>query len=126
LINTYSEYSVIKSLTRHDDRRFPFLGLVNLIDDLMIMNVKQLTLANEIGFKKLTKNSIALQQNLKSVLLDTHLNPTPTDREDIPKDRQLDPTTLDPKSSLTIDLSFERCRKFWEIASKGPQVSDPV
>ncbi|PLW42165.1 hypothetical protein PCANC_08604 [Puccinia coronata f. sp. avenae] len=121
LINTYSEYSVIKSLTRHDDRRFPFLGLVNLIDDLMIMNVKQLTLANEIGFKKLTKNSIALQQNLKSVLLDTHLNPTPTGREDIPKDRQLDPTTLDPKSSLTIDLSFERCRKFWEIASKGPQ-----
>jgi len=124
LINSYSERSIMMSLTRIDDRRFPFLGLVRLMDDLMIINVKKLRVANEIGFKKLAKNSIALQQNMKSVLLNNYLYPPVTDRQDLSQDPQPDSTNrsdVDSKSSLKVDLNFERCKKFWEIASKGPQ-----
>jgi exocyst complex component 4 len=125
LINSYSENSIVKNLVRTEDRRFPFLGLVNLIDDLMITNVKKLSLANEIGFKKLAKNSIALQQNMKSILLNNRLI---YHHRELSKDLQMDsnnPVPVDAKSALSFDPHFERCRKFWENASKGPQVSDP-
>ncbi|KAA1089339.1 hypothetical protein PGT21_014354 [Puccinia graminis f. sp. tritici] len=121
LINSYSESSIVKNLVRTEDRRFPFLGLVNLIDDLMITNVKKLSLANEIGFKKLAKNSIALQQNMKSILLNNRLL---YHHQELSKDLQMDSNNIlpvDSKASLSFDLNFERCRKFWENASKGPQ-----
>ncbi|OAV94393.1 hypothetical protein PTTG_03089 [Puccinia triticina 1-1 BBBD Race 1] len=120
LISSYSESSILKNLVRTEDRRFPFLGLVNLIDDLMISNVKKLSLANEIGFKKLAKNAIALQQNMKSVLLSNRLLYPQEPSNDLQMDSNII-LPIDAKSSLTLDLNFERCRKFWEIASKGPQ-----
>ncbi|KNE97124.1 hypothetical protein PSTG_09550 [Puccinia striiformis f. sp. tritici PST-78] len=123
LINSYSENSIIKNFTRASDRRFPFMGLVNLIDDLMIINVKKLKTANEIGFKKLTKNSIALQQNMKSILLNKHLlfQHLPQDQDQQHDSKNLSVALQDKSPLPTFDLTFERCRKFWEIASKGPQ-----
>jgi exocyst complex component 4 len=51
-------------------RQFIFVGLGNLIDQMLILNARFLKLPTPSGIKKITRNMLALQQSVKSITED--------------------------------------------------------
>ncbi|SPO38418.1 related to SEC8 - protein transport protein [Pseudozyma flocculosa] len=70
-----------------DNRRFVFTGLSSLMSALLIQSVQHLRAINRAGVTKMIRNILALQQNLKNIV------------------------------EMPLEVSFERCRKFWELLS---------
>lgn len=62
------------------------------MDQLIISNSRHIRLANHHGLSKMSRNILALQQNLKNV-------------------------GDDP-----LEVNFDRSRKFWEVFGTGPKV----
>lgn len=119
LLRSYSDNSIIPNLMRMNDRKFLFISLFHLQIELMVSNVKKLTAVTRFGFEKLSKNAVALQQNMKSVFLSNRLYYNQSNQELHPITEGSNSQRLPPVPSL--ELNFERCRKFWEMASHGPQ-----
>lgn len=74
------------------ERIFLLEGLPFLIDSLLVSNSRYIVRANKYGAKKMMRNILALQQNLKN------LGDRPT------------------------DVSLDRSRKFWEMFDREPKV----
>jgi exocyst complex component 4 len=51
--------------------RFVFHGIGFLIDDLLIYNARHIRLANSLGMKKISRNMLALQQCVKTIVHDS-------------------------------------------------------
>lgn len=48
-------------------RRFVFVGLGSLMDQMLISNARLLRLPTAFGIKKINRNMLALQQSIKSI-----------------------------------------------------------
>lgn len=73
-------------------RRFVFEGLSSLMDGLLIRNSRHIRLANEHGQRKMLRNILALQQNLKTL------------------------------GDEPLEVNFDRSRRFWDLFVQGPKV----
>lgn len=58
-------------LSNHLDR-FVFNGIGFLMDDLLIDNARYISLANALGMKKISRNVLALQQCVKTIVSNAH------------------------------------------------------
>lgn len=63
------------------------------MDHLLISNSRHIRLANQNGLRKMRRNILALQQNLKNI------------------------------GDSPLEVDFDRSRKFWEVFGEGPAVS---
>ncbi|KAK4052526.1 exocyst subunit [Microbotryomycetes sp. JL221] len=75
------------------EKRFIFLGLSTLMDQLLVSNSKHVRLMNQAGHTKMQRNILALQQNLKNI----------GDRQPL------------------LDVKFDSSKKFWDMFQKGPK-----
>lgn len=73
------------------EKRFIFEGLGTLMEHLLISNARHVRFANDLGIKKIFRNILALQQNLKTL------------------------------SDLPEDAEFGRARRYWELFLLTPQ-----
>ncbi|KAG9049709.1 hypothetical protein FS837_009354 [Tulasnella sp. UAMH 9824] len=73
------------------EKRFIFEGLGTLMEHLLISNARHVRFANDLGIKKIFRNILALQQNLKLL------------------------------SDLPEDAEFGRARRYWELFLLTPQ-----
>ncbi|SGY79129.1 BQ5605_C008g05051 [Microbotryum silenes-dioicae] len=73
------------------ERKFIFEGLSLLMDQLLISNARHIRLANQFGLKKMFRNILALQQNLKNL------------------------------GDAPLQVNFDRSRKFWDVFGRGPK-----
>lgn len=79
-------------LAKMSSCRFIFEGLGTLMEHLLISNARHVRFANDLGIKKIFRNILALQQNLKTL------------------------------SDLPEDAEFGRARRYWELFLLTPQV----
>ncbi|KAG0144745.1 hypothetical protein CROQUDRAFT_46818 [Cronartium quercuum f. sp. fusiforme G11] len=100
-----SEAALTPALSE-SQRRFVILGFGYLLNRLLINTVLKLRIGNEYGFQKMYKNVLALQQNMKTLKSGEFDDERPEDGVGY-HDR-------------SMHADFERSRKFWEMASKGP------
>ncbi|MBW0461217.1 hypothetical protein O181_000932 [Austropuccinia psidii MF-1] len=110
LINS-SENSINESLNQ-SEKQFIFNGLVNLMNELMIDQIIKLKIGNELGFKKIYRNVVSLEQNMKSLI-----NRNFFDHHNQSRKENL---ISESKSELSYG-DFEKSRKFWEMGSNGHQ-----
>lgn len=107
-----SEAALTSALSK-PQRNFVLLGFGSHLNRLLINTVLRLKIGNEHGFRKMYKNVLALQQNMKTLKSE--------DEDEIQrlgdKDGQIQPVG---KLEKVMNVNFERSRKFWEMASKGP------
>ncbi|KAL6310091.1 Sec8 exocyst complex component-specific domain-containing protein [Sparassis latifolia] len=62
----------ISSTLPETERRFVFEGLGQLLEHLLISNARYIRSANAFGIKKMMRNILALQQNIKTITEDSY------------------------------------------------------
>lgn len=99
-----------------EDHRFLFDGLSDLMDTMLIASVRKIRAMNRPGVSKMVRNILALQQNLKNIVIsdsggfatsnggDDHVNS--------PGGQQLPPAQA---------VSFDTSRRFWELLLLSPE-----
>ncbi|EED77762.1 predicted protein [Postia placenta Mad-698-R] len=73
------------------ERQFIFEGLGHLLERLLVSNARYIRAANAFGMKKMMRNMLALQQNIKTITNDGH------------------------------DAQFERAKRYYSLFSLSPQ-----
>ncbi|KAH8099379.1 Sec8 exocyst complex component-specific domain-containing protein [Cristinia sonorae] len=58
-----------------EERRFVFEGIGQLMESLLISNARYIRRTNEMGILKMTRNILALQQNVKTIAIEKRLTP---------------------------------------------------
>ncbi|TCD59885.1 hypothetical protein EIP91_011260 [Steccherinum ochraceum] len=58
-----------------EERRFVFEGIGHLMESLLISNARHIRTANEMGVQKMSRNILALQQNVKTLAVETRATP---------------------------------------------------
>jgi exocyst complex component 4 len=61
---------MVTAMCSNSLNRFVFDGVGFLIDDLLIRNARHIRLANSSGMKKISRNMLALQQCVKTIVHD--------------------------------------------------------
>ncbi|CAO1630595.1 unnamed protein product [Sympodiomycopsis kandeliae] len=94
------------------DHRFLFEGLSNLMDTMLISAIKKLRAINRPGVSKMIRNILALQQNLKNIII----SETTSNSASLSSS-----STSNGKSDQTVPVvNFEHSRRFWELLSHSP------
>lgn len=78
------------------ERRYLFGGLPNLMERLLISKARHIRALNAFGIKKMNRNMLALQQNIKSI------------------------------TQNNSDAEFDRAKRYYALFSMSPQVRYPV
>lgn len=73
--------------------RFIFEGLGHLLEHLLISNARYIRFANTIGIRKMMRNMLALQQNIRTITQGNH------------------------------NAEFERAKRYYSLFMMSPQVS---
>ncbi|KAI0249495.1 Sec8 exocyst complex component-specific domain-containing protein [Lactifluus subvellereus] len=63
-------HDIVSSTLPPQEQKFVFNGIGFLMDDLLIHNARHIPLANALGMKKISRNILALQQCVKTVVRD--------------------------------------------------------
>ena len=74
------------------ERRYMFEGLPHLMERLLISKARHIRALNAFGIKKMNRNMLALQQNIKTITQDSN------------------------------DAEFDRAKRFYALFSMSPQV----
>ncbi|KAH9809428.1 hypothetical protein DFH28DRAFT_905383, partial [Melampsora americana] len=106
-----SEAALTSALSK-PERNFILLGFGSLLNRLLINTVLRLKIGNEYGFRKMYKNVLALQQNMKT------LNGEEEEDEN-ESERMGEEEEVERSRRFKNGVNFERSRKFWEMGSKG-------
>lgn len=80
-------------------RTFVFAGLPQLLDVQLVQQARFIKEANQQGFVKMSRNVLALQQNLKTLGYDS-----------------------EGGEHTLVEVDFERSRRYWDLALAGPEV----
>lgn len=95
-----------------EDHRFVFDGLASLMDTLLIASVKKVRAVNLAGVSKMIRNILALQQNLKNIVIsDSGGFSLAT----------VNGRTTNGSSPSIPSVSFEQSRHFWDLLSRSPE-----
>ncbi|KAG6860246.1 hypothetical protein C0995_013739 [Termitomyces sp. Mi166 len=78
------------------ERKFVFIGLAHLMEDLLIANGRYLRYATPFGIRKILQNMLALQQCIKNLTNDPH------------------------------NAEFERAKHYYSLFFLSPQVINPI
>ncbi|KAI9513074.1 Sec8 exocyst complex component-specific domain-containing protein [Russula earlei] len=63
-------YDIVSSTLPPQEHKFVFHGVGFLMDDLLVYNARYISLANSLGMKKISRNILALQQCVKTIVHD--------------------------------------------------------
>lgn len=99
---TSADEATTATLARQE-RDFVFAGLPDLLDSQLVSNARLLKTGNEQGFVKMSRNVLALQQNLKTLGYDGAAG-----------------------DHTLVVVDFEKSRKFWDLAVAGPEVRSAI
>lgn len=99
--------AALSSTISAPQRHLVLSGFGHFLNRLLINSVLSLKIGNEYGFRKMYRNVLALQQNMKTMRRD--------DEDQLPE--------LASSNGSLMYSDFERSRKFWELAASGPDVS---
>ncbi|PWN29329.1 hypothetical protein BDZ90DRAFT_230216 [Jaminaea rosea] len=103
-----------------EDHRFLFAGMASLMDDMLISAVKRVKAINRPGVTKMIRNVLALQQNLKNIVVNdsgAFAGSASGGRGGAPGTPMISTTSPSQTgASPSTSLYFES-RRFWELLS---------
>ncbi|CAO1627775.1 unnamed protein product [Parajaminaea phylloscopi] len=115
---------ILADCLRPDDHRFLFDGMANLMDTLLISSVRKIKALNRPGVSKMIRNILALQQNLKSIIIsDTggFAAAAVAAANDASEGSGMPQASAQPAGQqLSAIVSFDASRQFWELLLKSP------
>ncbi|PWN44869.1 hypothetical protein IE81DRAFT_320842 [Ceraceosorus guamensis] len=102
-----------------EQHRFLFSGLASLMDTMLCASVRKIRAVNQQGVTKMIRNILALQQNLRNIVIADTSKLTSVGKQS----RQ----GLDAgRAAITEDFerwnNFDRSRGLWELLSKEPNI----
>lgn len=106
-----------------EDHRFLFEGMANLMDTMLIAFVKKVRAINRPGVSKMIRNVLALQQNLKNIVISDaggFAAAAVAAASSKNNTADADSTVSQNQHGQSNVVSFDSSRHFWELLSKTP------
>lgn len=103
--------------------RFLFSGLASLMDLQLCKAIRKVRFINRHGLTKMIRNIMALQQNLRNIVVVNETISGAGSKPTGPEDGAGGATNAGEEKPFTIvavNDGFERCRKLWELVGKTP------
>lgn len=103
--------------------RFLFSGLASLMDLQLCKAVRKIRYINRHGLTKMIRNIMALQQNLRNIVVVNETISGAGSKPAGPEDGAggaTNPIEGKPFTVVAVNDGFERCRKLWELVGKTP------
>lgn len=104
--------------------RFLFTGLASLMDLQLCKAVRIIRSINRHGLTKMIRNIMALQQNLRNIVVVNETISGAGSKPAGPEDGAGGATNISsegkPFTVVAVNDGFERCRKLWELVGKTP------